>query len=106
MRAHLFQCLSDDLLMQVAKKKSGKEVWDSLKARFVGADRVRDAWLQTLKAEFDALKMKEEETIDQFATKLTAMSVRYSNLGGMLEQVIRHHARSIPERHGWDRTVL
>ena len=84
-RAHLFQCLSDDLLMQVAKKKSGKEVWDSLKAKFVGADRVRDARLQTLKAEFDALKMKEEETIDQFAVKLTAMSVRYNNLGRTLE---------------------
>ena len=39
-RAHLLQCLSDDLLMQVAKKKTGKEVWDSLKARFMGADRV------------------------------------------------------------------
>jgi hypothetical protein len=32
-RAHLFQCLSDDISMQVAKKKKGKEVWDSLKAR-------------------------------------------------------------------------
>jgi hypothetical protein len=86
-RAHLFQCLSDDLLMQVAKKKLGKEVWDSLKARFMGADRVRDARLQTLKAEFNALKMKEEETVDQFAGKLMAMSVRYSNLGGTLDDV-------------------
>ena len=44
-RAHLFQWLTDELLMQVAKKKSGKEVWDSLKARFMGAERVRDARL-------------------------------------------------------------
>ena len=54
-RSHLLRCLPYDLLMQVAKKKSGKEVWDSLKARFVGADRVKEAWLQTLKSEFDAL---------------------------------------------------
>ncbi|CAD6251242.1 unnamed protein product [Miscanthus lutarioriparius] len=84
-RAHFFQCLSDELLMQVAKKKTGKEVWDSLKARFVGAERVKDARLQTLKAEFDALKMKEEETVDEFTGKLTAMSVKYGNLGGTLE---------------------
>lgn len=51
-RAHLLQCLPDDLLMQVAKKKTGKEVWDCLKARFVGADRVIEARLQTLKSEF------------------------------------------------------
>ncbi|XP_066351663.1 uncharacterized protein [Miscanthus floridulus] len=87
-RAHFFQCLSDKLLMQVAKKKTGKEVWDSLKARFVGAERVKDARLQTLKAEFDALKMKEEETVDEFARKLTAMSVKYGNLGGTLEDVV------------------
>lgn len=49
--------------MQVANKKLGKEVWDCLKMRFVGTDRVRDAELQTLKAEFDALRM-EDESLD------------------------------------------
>ena len=44
-RAHLLQCLPDDLLMQVATKKTGKEVWDSLKARFVGEERVKEARL-------------------------------------------------------------
>jgi hypothetical protein len=100
-RANLFQCLSDDLLMQVAKKKTGKEVWDSLKARFVGAERVKDARLQTLKAEFDAMKMKEEETIDQFAGRLTAMSVRYSNLGGSMEDtaMVKKMFDTVPKRY-------
>ena len=44
-RAHLLQCLPDDLLMQVAKKKTGKEVWECLKEWFVGADRVKEARL-------------------------------------------------------------
>lgn len=51
----------------------------------MGAEHVKDARLRTLQAEFDSLKMKEYETVDQFAGKLTAMSVRYSNLGGLLE---------------------
>jgi hypothetical protein len=68
--------------MQVAKKNTRKEVWDSLKARFVGTERVKDARLQTLKAEFDALRMKEEEPLDQYAGKLMTMSVKYGNLGG------------------------
>jgi hypothetical protein len=42
-QADLLQCIPDYLLMQDAKKKKGKEVWDSLKARFVGADRVKEA---------------------------------------------------------------
>ncbi|CAD6256119.1 unnamed protein product [Miscanthus lutarioriparius] len=84
-RVHLLQCLPDDLLMQVATKKTGKEVWDSLKARFVGEERVKEARLQTLKSEFDGLTMKEEESIDVYAGKLTSMSVRYANLGGSLD---------------------
>ena len=51
-RAHLLQCLPDDLVMQVAKKKTGKEVWDCLKSRFVSAKHVNEAWLQMLKSEF------------------------------------------------------
>jgi FlaA1/EpsC-like NDP-sugar epimerase len=56
--------------------------------------------LQTLKAEFDALKMKEEETIDQFAGKLTAMSVRYNNLGGTLDDaaMVKKMFDTVPER--------
>jgi hypothetical protein len=81
-KANLLQCIPDDLLMQVAKKKTGKEVWDSLKARFVGADRMRDARLQTLKSEFDAVRMKEDDPLDQVVGKLTALSVRCSSLGG------------------------
>lgn len=37
-KSHLLQSLPEDLLMQVAKKQSAKEVWDCLKTRFVGAD--------------------------------------------------------------------
>src|SRR4051812_2788277 len=45
MRAILIGALSEDVLMQVATKTTAKEVWDSLKVRFVGADRVRAARL-------------------------------------------------------------
>jgi hypothetical protein len=86
-RAHLLQCSLDDLLMQVAKKKTGKEMWDCLKSRFFWADHVKEAWLQTLKSEFDALKMKDDEGLDHYTRKLTGMSVKYSNLGGLLDDV-------------------
>jgi hypothetical protein len=84
-RAHLLQCLPDDLLMQVAVKKTRKEVWDSLKARIVGEECVKEARLQTLNSDFDAMRMKEDESIDQYAGRLTAMSVQYGNLGGSLD---------------------
>ena len=67
----------------MAKKKTGKEVWDSLKARFVGAERVKDAWLQTLKSEFDGVWMKDDEPLDQVVAKLSTLSVKANSLGGV-----------------------
>jgi hypothetical protein len=83
-RSHLLQVLPEDLLMQVAKNTTAKEVWDCLKARFIGADRLRDARMQSLKSDFDALRMQEGETLDQYAGKLAGIYVRYSSLGGTL----------------------
>ena len=42
-RAAMLGALPEDLPMQVATKATAKEVWDSLKVRLVGADRVRAA---------------------------------------------------------------
>ena len=100
-KAHLLQCIPDNILMQVAKKKTGKEVWDSLKAWFVGTDRVRDARLQTLKSEFDAVEMKEDETLDQVVGKLTALSVRSSSSGGSIgdSDLVKKLFDIVPDRY-------
>ena len=42
-RALLLSGLPEDVLLQVAAKPTAREVWDSLKMRFVGAERVRAA---------------------------------------------------------------
>ncbi|XP_051142225.1 uncharacterized protein LOC127259122 [Andrographis paniculata] len=68
----------------VAQKKTVREVWDSLKTRFVGADNVKAARLQTLKNEFDGLRMSEWETLEKYAAKLSAMSAKYASLGATL----------------------
>ena len=51
-----------------------------MKARFVGAERVKDARLQTLKSEFDEIQMKDDEPLDQVVGKLSTLSVKYNSL--------------------------
>ena len=63
-RAYLLGEFSEDLLLQVSGKKTAAEVRASLKARFVGADRVRAARLGTLRGEFELLRMAEADTLD------------------------------------------
>ena len=67
------------------KEENCKEVWDYLKTRFVGVDCVKNARLQMLKGDFNAMHMQDGETLDQYTKKLNAMSFRYANLGEMLD---------------------
>ncbi|XP_047335716.1 uncharacterized protein LOC124939273 [Impatiens glandulifera] len=60
---------------KVANKKTAKEVWDCLKTRFVGADRVNNARLKSLKSEFDRMHMNDNESLDQYTGSLTSISV-------------------------------
>ncbi|SPT15557.1 unnamed protein product [Triticum aestivum] len=84
-RAYLLGALVENLLLQVASKKTAAEVWASLKARFVGADHVRAARLGTLRGEFELLRMADAETLDDFASRLGGMAARYAALGSTLE---------------------
>lgn len=47
-RALLFQSIPESLILQVGELDTSKAVWDSIKQRHVGAERVKEARLQTL----------------------------------------------------------
>lgn len=57
--ALLFQAIPETLVLQVGGLDTAKKVWDAIKTRHVGAERVKEARLQTLMAKFDRLKMKD-----------------------------------------------
>ncbi|KAM3346857.1 hypothetical protein ACQJBY_021065 [Aegilops geniculata] len=99
-RAYLLRALADDLLLQVAAKKTAAEIWSCLKARFVGADRVRAARLATLRGDFELLKMGSNETLDDFAGKIGGMAARYAGLGSTLEDsaMVKKLLDSVPDR--------
>ena len=67
----------------------------------MGEERVKEARLQTLKSEFDGLRMKDDESIDSYAGKLTSMSVRYANLGGSLDDaaLVKKMFDTTPEKY-------
>ena len=98
--AYLFQGLSEEMTLQVANSKSAKEVWDTLKIRNVGVDRVQKAKLQTLKSEFELLQMEKDDTIDSFTAKMTSITSKMTSLGSTLDEstLVRKLLNSVPER--------
>ncbi|XP_013678908.1 uncharacterized protein LOC106383339 [Brassica napus] len=98
--ALLFQSIPEALILQVGDLNTAKKVWDAIKARHMGAERVREARLQTLMAEFDRLKMKDSETIDDFAGKLSEISSKSAALGVEIEEpkMVRKFLKSLPRK--------
>ncbi|WP_203255426.1 retrotransposon gag domain-containing protein, partial [Klebsiella pneumoniae] len=99
-KATIFNVIPEDILFLVSKKESAHEVWEALKTMFLGADRVKSARVQTLKEEFDALKMRSTESIDDYAIKVGALVSKIRELGDMMEDsvVVKRMLRSLPSR--------
>ncbi|KAJ0919488.1 putative transcription factor interactor and regulator CCHC(Zn) family [Helianthus annuus] len=98
--ALLFQSIPEEQILQVGNLKTAKEMWDALKARHLGADRVREARLQTLMSEFEALKMKDSSTMDEFSSQLTRMSSKAASLGSIIEEqrIVKKFLSGLPRR--------
>ncbi|XP_021995332.1 uncharacterized protein LOC110892479 [Helianthus annuus] len=100
-RAVIFQALPEDILLQVAKNRSAKDIWEALRVRFLGADRVQKARLASLRREFEQLRMKETDSIENFPGKISEFVSRYSSLGSSLddEALVRKLLDSVPKKY-------
>ncbi|GJU47969.1 zinc finger, CCHC-type containing protein [Tanacetum coccineum] len=98
--AFLFQSLPEEQLLQITKHKTAKAIWDALKTRYMGEQRVQQARLQTLKSDFEMLQMKEDETIDSFTRKLTTLANKAAGLGHIFEDptLVRKLLNAVPDK--------
>nr|GEX22708.1 zinc finger, CCHC-type [Tanacetum cinerariifolium] len=100
----LYQALPEEQLLQITKHKTAKAIWDALKARHIGEERVQQARLQTLKSDFEMLHMKKDETIDTFTTKITALVNNAASLGHTMEDgtLVRKLLNAVPDSESLD----
>nr|GEU62649.1 ankyrin repeat-containing domain, PGG domain protein [Tanacetum cinerariifolium] len=92
---------SEEQLLQITKHKTAKAIWDALKTRHIGEERVQQARLQTLKSDFEMLHMKEDETIYTFTRKLTALVNKAASLGHTIENqtLVRKLLNAMPDSY-------
>ncbi|CAH9074982.1 unnamed protein product [Cuscuta epithymum] len=96
--ALIYQAIPEDILLMLADKDSAKEAWEALKTMHIGDERVKEAKVQTLRSEFEALSMKEGESVDDFAMKLTKIVNGIRTLGDTIEEtsVVKKFLRAVP----------
>ena len=98
--AAIYQGIPEDMLFLVYGKETAKETWEALKIMHMGAERVKDAKVQTLKTEFEGLCMKESESVDNFASRLTTIVNQIRALVEEFEEVyaVKKFLRAVPNK--------
>ncbi|XP_022853494.1 uncharacterized protein LOC111374962 [Olea europaea var. sylvestris] len=62
--------LADTYFSRIMRAKMVKETWDKLKEEFYGSYKVRTCCLQTLRRNFENLKMKDSEIAKDYYSKI------------------------------------
>lgn len=98
--AVIYQAILEETLLLLFGKEMAMEAWGKLKTMYVGVDRVKAAKIQTLRTEFEILRMKKSETIDDFAVRLTTLVNRIRGLGDTMEEsvVVKKFLRAVPSK--------
>ena len=96
--ALLFQSIPENQIMQVGEEDSPKEIWEATKSRNLGAERVKEARLQTLMNEFERLRMLDSDTIDTFSGKISELAAKSASLGQTLDEpkLVKKFLNSLP----------
>ncbi|XP_074355854.1 uncharacterized protein LOC141695493 [Apium graveolens] len=84
--AMIYQGISEEILLSLADKDTAKEAWEAIKTLCQGAERVKAAKIQTLKSEFEAMTMKDDETIDDFHMKMNGIVTNIRALGEKMDE--------------------
>ncbi|XP_070052528.1 uncharacterized protein [Nicotiana tomentosiformis] len=83
----IHQCLDDAMFEKVADTTTSKEAWGILQNSLQGVDKVRKVKLQTLRSDFEVLKMKESESISDYCSKVKAVVNQLRRYGEDIEDV-------------------
>ncbi|KAK1433672.1 hypothetical protein QVD17_10587 [Tagetes erecta] len=98
---YLYQAIDRVTFEQILDRGTSKSVWDAMKQRFAGNDRVKKSMLQKLRRDFEVLEMKDSETIPEyFGRVLTVANQMRSNGETMPDvKIVEKILRTLTEKY-------
>ena len=62
--------VDDSIFSKITGANTSKQAWDILKSAYQGNDKVKTVKLQTLRTQFETLRITESKNVDQFMTRV------------------------------------
>ncbi|XP_077250369.1 uncharacterized protein LOC143889871 [Tasmannia lanceolata] len=69
----IYQAVDEVIFEQISSVTTAKEAWDTLYTSYKGEDKVKLVRLQTLRCEFDTLRMKDSESVEDFYNRVISL---------------------------------
>ncbi|RDX98980.1 hypothetical protein CR513_18034, partial [Mucuna pruriens] len=83
----IYQSLDEAMFEMVSNVSTSKEAWEILKTFLEGVDKVKKVCLQTLREEFESLRMKEIESISDFGNRMMMVVNQMKHYGENMEDI-------------------
>ncbi|XP_040942320.1 uncharacterized protein [Gossypium hirsutum] len=96
----LFAAVSPTIFTRIMSLKSTKEIWDYLKTKYEGNERIRKMQVLNLVHDFELQKIEEIETINECSDRLLNIANKVRLLGSSLEnsRIVEKILVTVPER--------
>jgi hypothetical protein len=91
----------EEMVPKLATKPSAKDAWEAIKTMRIDDDRMRRSTAQTVRVEYEEIKFKEGESVEDFSLRLTNLVQRLAVLGDPEPQhkVVRKYLRVAKPRY-------
>eukprot|EP00253_Pinus_taeda_P034695 PITA_34695 len=83
----LLGSLSQSEFVKVMQLKTAKEIWDKIIINYEGDDQVKRAKLESLRIQYETLKMHNDESIANYFLRIDEIVNRMKNLGEEIKEV-------------------
>ena len=96
----LFSAVTNEEFKKISSTETVKEAWTILQTTYEGTKAIKDSKFQRLTTSFEEIKMEEDESFDEFYSKLKDIVNSVFNLGETIPEpkIVRKVLRFLPER--------
>jgi hypothetical protein len=75
-----------EMLASLAVKVTAAKVWEAVRSLRIGSEAVRNARAQRLRTEFESIRFKEGETVDDSTMRLGSLVAELGTLGEVIKE--------------------